>query len=98
MGNNLLSTVAASAIAIAAVCGAAAANSTAPGSTSGPGPQDSAQTATPIKHLVVIYQRERLVRPLLRDLSERGEPGRRAGASRPQPGTPTVNVSPLRTC
>ena len=35
-------------------------------------------TATPIKHLVVIFQRERLVRPLFRDLSERRQPARRA--------------------
>ncbi|MGB7079797.1 MAG: alkaline phosphatase family protein, partial [Xanthobacteraceae bacterium] len=68
MSNKLLSTVAASAIAVAlagllsslfsglAVCSSAfAADSVAPASASGTGPQDTAPTATPIKHLVIIF-------------------------------------------
>ncbi|MGB7034162.1 MAG: alkaline phosphatase family protein [Xanthobacteraceae bacterium] len=68
MSNKLLSTVAASAIAVAlpglltslfsglAVGGGAfAADAVAPASASAAGPQDTAPTATPIKHLVIIF-------------------------------------------
>ena len=60
MSNKLLSTVAYAVIAVLVpvlTTGtvAAAAESTAPDGASGPGPQDAAPTATPIKHLVVIF-------------------------------------------
>ena len=60
MSNKLLSTVAFAVIAVLVpvlTTGtiAAAAESTAPDGASGPGPQDAAPTATPIKHLVVIF-------------------------------------------
>ena len=60
MSNNLLSTAALSVIAglipvLTTGAIATAAQSTAPDNASGPGPQDAAPTATPIKHLVVIF-------------------------------------------
>ena len=60
MSNKLLSTVAASAIAAALPAflpgpAAFAGPSVAPASASGPSPQDAAATATPIKHLVIIF-------------------------------------------
>jgi phospholipase C len=55
MSNTLLAAAATSAIALLAACSVAAADSAAPASVSRPGPQDAAATATPIKHLVVIF-------------------------------------------
>lgn len=57
MSNTLLPIAAASAISIIAAWGgpASAADSVAPASLSSPGPQDAAPTATPIKHLVIIF-------------------------------------------
>ena len=55
MSNRLLSTVAVSALAIAAVGGAAFADSAAPSGATSPRPQNTVATATPIKHLVMIF-------------------------------------------
>src|SRR5580698_4848804 len=55
MGNNLFAVAAASAIAIIAACNSAGADSIAPAGIPGSPPEDAAQTATPIKHLVVIF-------------------------------------------
>jgi phospholipase C len=55
MGNNLFAVAAASAITIIAACNSAGADSIAPAGIPGSPPEDAAQTATPIKHLVVIF-------------------------------------------
>jgi len=59
MSNKLLATVAFSVLAglVPVLTGgiAAAAESTAPDSASAAGPQDTVATATPIKHLIIIF-------------------------------------------
>ncbi len=55
MSNCIPATAAAFVLAVIAACGAAAADSTAPDSASSPASQNAAPTATPIKHLVIIF-------------------------------------------
>ncbi len=91
MRKTLLSTVATSIIAVSAAwSGPAAADSTAPASLSTPGPQDAAPTATPIKHLVIIFNEnvsfDHYFATYPKAASPPGEPPFTA-----QPGTPAVN-------
>jgi phospholipase C len=90
MSNSLLSSVAASAIALVAAWSPAAAEFTAPPSVVAPHPEDAVPTATPIKHLVIIFNEnvsfDHYFATYPTATNPPGEPPFKA-----KPGTPTVN-------
>ena len=75
---------------VAAWSGAHAADSIAPAGVSGPGPQEAAATATPIKHLVIIFNEnvsfDHYFATYPKAANPLGEPAFTA-----KPGTPAVN-------
>jgi phospholipase C len=90
MSNSLLSSIAASAIALVAAWSPAAAESTAPPGVITSHPEDAAPTATPIKHLVIIFNEnvsfDHYFATYPTAANPPGEPPFKA-----KPGTPTVN-------
>src|SRR5581483_7871567 len=92
MSTTLLSMAATSALAIVAAWSgpAYAAESITPANLSGPAPQDSVTTATPIKHLVIIFNEnvsfDHYFATYPKATNPHGEPAFTA-----KPGTPTAN-------